>query len=110
MTAPLPKRSIALLATRVPARTPTAIPMSPTPRSPSERSRESLIAGIRGAQLPNTRACAAKAAETPTRARRSPSSGAPERAVGLRLQVLDDGRIAERRGVAQLVTLRDVAQ
>ena len=54
MTGRLPKRSTGAPATRVPARRPTASPTSAVPSTPSLRSSDDLIAGSRGAQVPET--------------------------------------------------------
>ena len=67
MTGRLPKRSTGAPATRVPTTRPIARPTSAVPSSPSDSPSDSLIAGSRGAHVPETVAWIRKAAETAAR-------------------------------------------
>ena len=70
ITGRLPKRSTGAPARRVPATRPIASPTSAVPSSPSESSSDSLIAGSRGAQVPETVEWIRNAAATATYPRR----------------------------------------
>ena len=63
----LPHRSIGAPATRVPTTRPIASPTSAVPSSPSDSPSDSLIAGSRGAHVPETVAWIRKAAATAVR-------------------------------------------
>src|ERR671910_16758 len=67
ITGRLPKRSTGAPATRVPTSRPMARPTSAVPSSPSDSSSDSLIAGSRGAHVPETVEWIRNAAETATR-------------------------------------------
>src|SRR5829696_4274365 len=67
ITGRLPKRSTGAPANRVPTSRPIARPTSAVPSSPSDSSSDSLIAGSRGAHVPETVEWIRNAAETATR-------------------------------------------
>ena len=67
MTGRLPKRSTGAPASLVPTTRPMARPTSAVPSSPSDSSSDSLIAGSRGAHVPETVEWIRKAAETAAR-------------------------------------------
>ena len=74
MTGRLPKRSIGAPASRVPATRPMARPTSAVPSSPSDSPSDSLIAGSRGAHVPETVEWIRNAAATAARGELSTGS------------------------------------